>query len=109
MRLIEGMSILAGLGIGYWLVSVFMHKPGKDEDPFATPAPDPDAAAPAPWHEVLGVSEWASVEDVTAAWRTRMAQYHPDKVATLGPEIRELAERKAREINQAYEDAMRRR
>lgn len=36
-----------------------------------------------------------------------MGQYHPDKVATLGPEIRALAERKTRELNQAYEDAMR--
>ena len=29
-------------------------------------------------------------------------EYHPDKVAHLGPELRILAERKAKEINEAY-------
>jgi preprotein translocase subunit Sec63 len=35
------------------------------------------------------------------AYRQRMAEYHPDKVAHLGPELRELAERKATEFNLA--------
>ena len=35
-----------------------------------------------------------------------MSEYHPDKVASLGKEIRELAERKSKEINAAYRDAL---
>jgi DnaJ-domain-containing protein 1 len=35
------------------------------------------------------------------AYRQRMAEYHPDKVAHLGPELRELAEGKATEFNLA--------
>ncbi|MHC1769408.1 MAG: DnaJ family molecular chaperone [Verrucomicrobiia bacterium] len=31
-----------------------------------------------------------------------MRQYHPDNVASLGPELRELAERKAKQINEAF-------
>jgi len=31
-------------------------------------------------------------------------QYHPDKVATLAPEFRELAERRMKEINTAYDE-----
>ena len=32
-----------------------------------------------------------------------IAQYHPDKVSALGTEIRDVAEKKAKEINQAYD------
>jgi curved DNA-binding protein CbpA len=33
--------------------------------------------------------------------------YHPDKVAFLAPEFRELAERKMKEINAAYQQLLR--
>ena len=36
-----------------------------------------------------------------------MGQYHPDKVAGLGVELRALAERKSKEISGAYRQAMR--
>ena len=39
------------------------------------------------------------------AYRARMSEYHPDKVASLGPDIRALAEQKAKEINAAYAEA----
>jgi DnaJ like chaperone protein len=54
-------------------------------------------------HEVLGVSANATIEEITAAYRQMAQMYHPDKVTTLGPEFRELAERKMKEINKAYE------
>ena len=40
---------------------------------------------------------------IKSTYRTAIARYHPDKVSALGPEIREVAETKAKEINQAYE------
>ena len=40
---------------------------------------------------------------IKAIYRKRIAQYHPDKVLAMGPEIREIAEQKAKEINEAYE------
>lgn len=33
----------------------------------------------------------------------RVSEYHPDKVATLGEELRKLAEEKTKQINEAYE------
>jgi DnaJ like chaperone protein len=36
-----------------------------------------------------------------------MAEYHPDKVAQLGEELRILAEAKSKEINAAYSEALR--
>jgi hypothetical protein len=40
---------------------------------------------------------------IKSTYRIAIAKYHPDKVSALGPEIREVAETKAKEINQAYE------
>ncbi len=54
-------------------------------------------------HDVLGVRPGASREEVSAAYRRLVQQYHPDKVAELGPELRELAEQRMKEINAAYE------
>ena len=44
--------------------------------------------------------DFASIKSI---YRKRIAQYHPDKVSAMGPEIREVAEQKAKEINEAYE------
>lgn len=54
-----------------------------------------------PPHEILNVPESATLEEITSAYK-RMAQvYHPDKVASLAPEFRELAERRMKELNAA--------
>ena len=55
--------------------------------------------------EVLGLKK-EDLEDfskIKSTYRSAIAQYHPDKVSALGLEIREVAEKKAKEINQAYE------
>lgn len=55
-----------------------------------------------PW-EVLHISPGASADEIAAAYRKIAQLYHPDKVAGLGAELRELAEQKMKEINAAYE------
>ena len=42
--------------------------------------------APEHWYEILSVSPSASVEAIQAAFRTEIAKYHPDRVASLGIE-----------------------
>jgi DnaJ-domain-containing protein 1 len=37
-----------------------------------------------------------------------IGKYHPDKVARLGEDIQRLAEQRAKEINAAYDQGMRR-
>jgi DnaJ-domain-containing protein 1 len=51
---------------------------------------------------VLGVGESASVAELRKAYMALVASYHPDKVATLGPELRQVAEEKTKQINAAY-------
>lgn len=57
----------------------------------------------ADYWSILGLSGNITREDIRKAYRKAMSEYHPDKVASLGPELRALAEKKAKEINQAYE------
>lgn len=55
-----------------------------------------------PW-EVLGIGRSTPLAEARAAYFRLIAQYHPDKVAALGPELRALAEERTREINRAWE------
>jgi hypothetical protein len=70
--------------------------PDEAYDTSETPAgPDPYA--------VLGIAESATLAEAKKAWRALIVQYHPDKVAHLAPEFRELADRKTRELMEAWE------
>ena len=53
-------------------------------------------------HEVLGVSASASSETIRSAYRARMKEYHPDKVAHLGEELQKLAHEKSQQFQRAY-------
>ncbi|MCD4547541.1 J domain-containing protein [Burkholderia pseudomallei] len=55
---------------------------------------------------MLEVHEDASTNEIKVAYRRLMAQYHPDKVSSLGRELRELAEAKSKAVTQAYRRAM---
>ena len=55
--------------------------------------------------QVLKISEDSprDFNSIKSTYRKKIAQYHPDKVSAMGPEIRDVAEQKAKEINEAYE------
>jgi preprotein translocase subunit Sec63 len=55
-------------------------------------------------YTILGVRRGDTFDEIHRAYRKRMKEYHPDRVAGLGSELRELAERKAKEINMAFEE-----
>ena len=54
-------------------------------------------------YKVLGVSPSATDAEVKAAYRRQALQNHPDKVASLGEDVRKAAEKKFQEINAAKE------
>ena len=70
----------------------------ETDEPETSPDPQEDNCA-----SVLGLVDPYDMDEVKSAYRTLIAQYHPDKVSRMGDEIREVAERKAKEINAAYD------
>ena len=54
-------------------------------------------------YKVLEVSPSATDQEVRAAYRKLVLKHHPDKVATLGEDIRKAAEVKMQQINDAKE------
>jgi hypothetical protein len=106
----EVAAIAVGLGGGYWLVSRIIEgkSPGPQDVRPDQPAPAPAPVASPAWWDVLGVPRIATRDEVARAYKRRISEYHPDKVAQMGEEIRALAERRSKEINTAYDEAMRR-
>ena len=70
------------------------------------PPPAADDNPPPGPHEVLGVPPDASTAEIKTAYRKRVAQYHPDKVAHLGDEFQQLAEKRFKEIQLAFDALM---
>ena len=116
MTITQFVIIVAGLLAGYKLVSLMLSPGNGDAEPRkegwrkgSNESIDAEGSIPAsspPWYETLGVAESASPEEIEHAYRLRMSQYHPDKVARLGDDIRHLAEARSKEINAAYDTAM---
>ena len=115
MSTTEILITLAGLYFGYWIVSkLIVDKPKAQPAPEyqSTPPPEQNRKeenAKPTWYEILNVPPDATAAEIRHAYRTLMSQYHPDKVANLGDELKSVAERKSKEINIAYEEAMRQR
>jgi DnaJ-domain-containing protein 1 len=107
----------------------FRNKP-EPADPFAvfserfgvrvpgTERPEPETAETEPephepveietWaHRRLGVSADASSTEISAAYRRLARKFHPDKVASLEPEVRIYSEQRMKEINAAYAELRR--
>ena len=54
-------------------------------------------------YKVLEIEPTASDEEVRKAYRSLVLKHHPDRVATLGEDIRKAAEEKLQLINDAKE------
>jgi DnaJ like chaperone protein len=54
-------------------------------------------------YETLGVNRNASADEIKSAYRKLALKYHPDKVDHLGDEFKDLAEKKFKDIQEAYQ------
>ena len=114
-------AIVIGSAGGFWLVSSIIDgskRPDWKPEDFGhgaqgdsgTEEPRPAAAGSEsrPWWEVLEVSSGATTDEISRAYKRKISENHPDKVAQMSAEIRAIAERNSKEINAAYDEAMRR-
>lgn len=54
-------------------------------------------------YKVLEITPSATDEEVKKAYRKMALKHHPDKVSTLGDDVKKAAEEKFKQISQAYE------
>jgi DnaJ domain/Protein of unknown function (DUF1232) len=78
------------------------HQTGGAREEKEQTGPRPREAPKDPY-DILGVPPHASQEEIRSAYRKLAGRYHPDKVAHLGTEFQELAERRFKEIQAAYD------
>jgi DnaJ like chaperone protein len=83
----------------------FQDRPGTGRRQQQAP-PDGQGVDSSEWdpYRVLGIERKAGPEEIKSAYRRMVNQYHPDKVTHLGPEFKELAEKRFKEIQRAYQE-----
>jgi len=104
---LDDLAVLVLLGYLLWRLQRGSPRGHRDGGAPGGGEAGPRAAEPREREEdpytVLGLEPGASREEVKAAYRRLVAQYHPDKVAHLGKEFQDLAHRRLIEIQQAYQ------
>jgi hypothetical protein len=67
------------------------------------PAEQPEILSP---HEILGVRPNASIQEIKAAYRTRIKECHPDRFAGMDERSIQLAEEWTKSLNAAYHELL---
>lgn len=82
-------------------VALWMGISQQDADSMFHPQERSDSLEAA--YKTLGIASTATDDEVKAAFRSMALKHHPDRVATLGDDVKAAAERKFKEINEAKE------
>ena len=54
-------------------------------------------------YNVLGVSSSSSDQEIKKAYRKMANKYHPDKIAQLGDDFKDIAQEKFKSVSEAYQ------
>ncbi|MCH2172427.1 DnaJ domain-containing protein [Myxococcota bacterium] len=111
----SGLGLIDDLLLAAWLAYFYRkrlrkydefdsrYESGENQWENSDPEPEGGAQNALDPYEVLEIDATASRDEIQAAYKARMHEYHPDKVAHLGEELQRVAHRKALEIQHAYE------
>jgi hypothetical protein len=78
----------------------------EDEAAEEAPLAPYDAVEQRAWFAVLGVSPFASIEEIKDAYKVLVKQNHPDRVHNMSSVFKELAETETKKLNAAYAEAL---
>ncbi len=53
-------------------------------------------------YKILEINENSNTEEIKAAYKKKIKEYHPDRLSGLGAELQKLAHQKTQDINSAY-------
>ncbi|HPI19596.1 MAG TPA: DnaJ domain-containing protein [Candidatus Kapabacteria bacterium] len=53
-------------------------------------------------YKILEINENSNIEEIKAAYKKKIKEYHPDRLSGLGAELQQIAHQKTQEINSAY-------
>ena len=53
--------------------------------------------------KILGLKGKVKKTDINKAYRKKMKEFHPDRISNMAEELQELALKRTKEINKAYE------
>lgn len=114
-----GIVIVLGL-VGYWVTSALIKFFKKESEWTANqknnhnayqkqeqPNRKEENKTSKTWDEILEVHPSSSLAEIKLAYKRKISMYHPDKVSSMGPEFNEIAQKKSKEINSAYDEAVR--
>lgn len=102
------------LGLLWWYLYRYSKRRGYEGQGFSAPGGDGnsdsrgkgrttgDHARRDPY-QILGIGRNASQSEIRHAYKDLVNKYHPDKVSHLGKEFQALAEKRFRDIQEAYE------
>ena len=65
-----------------------------------------DAVEQRAWFAVLGVSPFASIDEIKDAYKALVKRDHPDRVHNMSSVFKELAETETKKLNAAYAEAL---
>lgn len=105
MKLVNFLAMAALLYVVVWIYRDLRDQLRSQDDANAKKPKKKVASNKA--YETLGVSCDANLKEIKKAYQELVQQYHPDRVADMGPELRDMAEAKTKEINAAYEELKR--
>jgi len=107
--------IVFGL-LGFWIINWLLERNSKKPPNPAATEKSADTGNSFAQHDAgdalarhcaeLELARPFSESELKAAYRRKIAEYHPDKVSRLGQELRDLADAKSKAINIAYEQLL---